>query len=183
MNIPYFTSISIIISLFMNIPFCRAILNGETVNPLTTILWMTLDLIAGAIAYTEGGVWVIPISFSVGCALILACSIKMGDRIQFGRFEKMVLILIALCGIVWATSTSELAFIANLAILFIAGLPLVRDAWRNPNKTPTRLWLINVACNTCALIGAPSLSLFDIGFSSTGLILVTMISVLSMRSR
>lgn len=122
-------------------------------NLLTWVLFSALDLVVGLSILVQHGSWFLPLAYSLGSAITAGFIAKSGEPMKWTWFETFVLSMTVVCMIVWKVSGSAMATIAATVAVTIAGLPLFRDAWRDPETAPAVIYFGYLVANGLATAG------------------------------
>ncbi len=173
----------IIMGVFAYLPLIRAMLKDKEhcagQNFYTWILWFFLDVILLIVTILEKGN---PISLFVFVpASCLATIISFKYRTKMPNFEKWMSVLVFLCIIIWLTSDEYYAIIFATISQVIAGLPILKDTWKKPEKFITTFFplFLFLIVHSLMLLNKPELSVKNSLFSGVMLIftIITMLPI------
>ncbi len=145
--------VSTVVALLLYVPLARQILLGQVKQNIATwILWGTLDLLAAASLIVQHGNWFLPAAYVAGCILIVICLVKT-KIILWGRFENICCFMVVICLVGWMLSGPRLATILSTTGVVLAGLPQVKDAYKNPEEMPLFIYVGYTIVNTLSAMG------------------------------
>ncbi len=145
--------ISTVVAFCLYIPLTVQIWRGDVKQNLVSwILWFLLDGIVGVALLVQGGNYVLPLAYSAGCLVTVICILKHREY-SWGCFEKLVVILVGICLAIWYFSGPWLATIATTLAVVTAGLPLLADTFKAPDKAPLLIFVGYFFVNTLSTIG------------------------------
>lgn len=151
MNIWQFTSV--ILALGLYVPLAVQILRGSVKQNLATfVLWGLLDGIAGASLYVQGGNYQLPFAYMSGCMLTIGCILK-SRTFSWTSFETKVSFLVVVSIVAWMVSGPYMATIFSTTAVVLAGIPQVKDSWKNPEHSPFMLYIGYTVANLLSTIG------------------------------
>ncbi len=178
---------SVILALCLYIPLDRQILRGEiTQNLATFILWGSLDAVAGASIYVQGGGnYQLPFAYVLGCSTVLV-SILRSRNYSWTKVETRVSLAVVALSIGWwimvyVEHNAWLATILSTLAVVAAGLPQLRDSWRDPSKSPLEIYIGYVVVNALSTIGGKGWSVEERFYPGFCLLLCATIVGASMR--
>ncbi len=152
----WYQSVSVVLALGLYVPLGVQILQGKVVQNLATfILWGLLDTIAGTSLYVQGGNYGLPFAYVAGCTFIIACILKKRTY-NWTSFETKVSFLVLLSIVAWMVSGPYMATIFSTTGVVLAGVPQVKDSWRNPKQSPMLLYIGYAFANLLSTIGGKS---------------------------
>lgn len=128
-------------------------------NILTWGLWAILDLVAFVSVLVQGGNSLLIAIFVLGSASITVLIYRTGGVITWTWFEKTILLLVALCMMIWYLSGPQGATIASTIAVCLAGVPQLKDIAKNPNETPLSLWVLCFFANGITTAGGKNWSI------------------------
>jgi hypothetical protein len=169
------------IGILMFFPLCEQIWKKTIVqNPLTFLLWSTLDAISAWA--TKDGNYLQAMLYAIGGFLVVACILYAGrSSVQWGKqwepFHTKVSLLVVACLVVWYFTDETYAALATACALAIAGLPQVRDTWREPSKTPADIYMGYMLGAFLAILGGKGFSIIESGYSVSSLIICSAIVI------
>ncbi len=159
MNI--YQQVSVVVALALYVPLSYQILTGKAKQNLATfILWGALDGIAAASMYVQGGNFQLPTAYVLGCMIIISCILK-ARTFSWTIFETQVSVMVLLCIIGWFASGPWLATILSTTGVVLAGVPQLKDSWKNPAETPVREYLGFTFANVMSTIGGKAWTVED----------------------
>jgi len=174
-----------VIGLLMFYPLCKSILdkgpNRSVQNPLTFLLWSTLDGINSGASYMEGGNWLLSALYCLGGWFVVGSIIKAKDPFKWTRFETKVTTMAVFCIIIWVSTTNTLAALASIVALCIASVPQVRDTWDQPDKTPTLIYVGYTIAGFISALGGKEFSIVEVGYPVSSFLICVIIVALSVR--
>ncbi|MHB8860539.1 MAG: hypothetical protein ACYC48_02270 [Minisyncoccota bacterium] len=173
-----------VLGLLLFIPLCRDILDkekGVEQNPLTFFLWAILDAVAARAIYLANGNYLQALLYCVGGLAVVACALAAGNRLRWTWFETFVTFLVLLCIVIWTRTNDTTAALASIIALFIASIPQMEDTWTEPSKTPTLIYFGYTAANFLAALGGKELSIVEVGYPVSALLVCATIFSLSLR--
>lgn len=148
--------VSFVLAIALYIPLGIKILKGTVVqNFATFILWALLDTIAGLSLYDQGGNYQLPFAYVSGCALVIGCILK-ARTFSWTSFETKVSFLVLMSIIAWMVSGPYMATIFSTTGVVLAGIPQVKDSWKNPEQSPLLLYIGYSTANLLSTIGGKS---------------------------
>ncbi len=130
-----------------------------TQNILTWGLWAILDMVAFVSVLVQGGNSLLIAIFVLGNASITVLIYSTGGVITWTWFEKTILLLIALCMMIWYLSGPQGATIASTIAVCLAGVPQLKDVAKNPNTAPLSLWVLSFLANGITTAGGKNWSI------------------------
>lgn len=129
--------LGVIIGICMYIPLSVQILSGKVEQNLVSwFLWFVLDGVAAGSLILQKGNYMLPLVYALGSLIIAIFIFAKSGNAVWTRLEVMVVILVAICMIIWYFSGSYYATIASALAACIAGIPLILDSYHNPHKQP-----------------------------------------------
>ncbi len=138
---------SVILAVVLYVPLGRQLVSGlVTQNLATFILWGSLDAIVGASMYVQGsGNFQLPFAYVLGCIFIISCILRSGNY-SWTKFETKISLVVAACCvawcvIVWGFDNPWLATVLSTIGVVAAGIPQLRDSWREPESSPLRTYV------------------------------------------
>ncbi len=149
----WYQKISVTIALLTYALLGYQILKGTArQNFASYFLWAALDGIAGVSIYIQGGNYYLPLLYAFGSGGIIFCVLKKGTW-EWGTYEQMISVLVVLCIIAWKVSGPWHATIFSTLGAVLAGLPQVRDAWRDPTTSPITAYVGYGLANVASTLG------------------------------
>jgi hypothetical protein len=121
-------------------------------------LWGAMDTIVTISLIDQHGNFWLTLCFAAG-SIILSALLLWRGRFSWGRLETVILLLVAVCLIIWKSSGPQNATIATTVAILIAGTPGLVELWRNPDRAVARIWTGFTLANLLALIGGLSWSI------------------------
>jgi hypothetical protein len=171
-----------ILGLYLFYPLCKSILKKEcTQNPLTFFLWSALDGISAVATFLEGGNYLQATLFCVGGLITMSCTLIAGNKLKWTKFESMVTGLVIVCIAVWMKTDNTTAALASILALCIASVPQIKDTWAKPADTPTLVYFGYVMSNALATFGGKEISVIEIGYPLSGMLVCLAIYSFSLR--
>ncbi|HAE36402.1 MAG: hypothetical protein UR85_C0001G0003 [Candidatus Nomurabacteria bacterium GW2011_GWF2_35_66] len=171
-----------VIGLLVDIPLVIGILKGKIIqNYVTYFLWGVLDVIIFAtIIFQNGKNFWLSLFYAVG-SFTVAIFLVFKGQTKWTRIESMVIFLIIICMIIWWQIGSKAANIAAVVALGIASIPQILDTIKNPNFTPTGIYLIYSFAAFLSFVGGENWNVKDKLYPGGALVLSILITILSMR--
>lgn len=177
-----YQTVSVIVALLLYVPLCWQILSGRvTQNLATFVLWGSLDLIAGLSILVQGGNYQLPLAYVLGCILVVLSILKSKNYGKWTGYETMLSILVLFCTIAWAVSGPWFATIFSTAGVVIAGLPQLRDSWREPEKSPLAIYLGYTFVNVMSTMGGKAWTVEERLYPGSMVVLCFIIVLITMR--
>ncbi len=175
--------VSVTIAFLLYWPLSYQILKGKaTQNLATFILWGLLDVIVGVSLFVQGGNYQLPLVYVAGCTLVIASIVKSKNFGRWTSYETFVSIMVVGCCVAWALSGSWYATIFSTAGVVIAGLPQIRDSWRNPETSPVLIYIGYTVANSLSTIGGKSWTVEERLYSGACTILTLVVIGASLRT-
>ena len=154
MNI--YQKVSVVLALSLYLPLGYQILTGKvTQNLATWILWILLDVIAAGSMFVQDGNFELPTAYVVGGTCIIVCIAKM-KTMKWTMYETKVSCMVVACMIGWGLSGPWLATILSSSAMALATIPQLKDCWRQPDQTPTLVYVGYTVANLASTIGGKS---------------------------
>ena len=126
--------ISGLLAISLYIPGIYGILKkGWKQNVATWILWVALDAIVLFSILFQHGNYALLVWYVFGGSVTVG-SLLYTKQFKWTKFETFCLFLIIICLAIWYESGARTATIASSIAVFIAGLPQIRDSWKEPDK-------------------------------------------------
>ncbi len=116
--------------------------HGAGQNFYTWILWFILDISQLTSTMLAHGTYVMFLAFAPCCLATLLIVRK--HRKPIDPFEKAAVVLTILCIPTWACMGEIWAIVIQTTAQVIAGLPLLRDTWREPAKFKKTLFPLSI---------------------------------------
>ena len=120
-------------------------------SPASWGMWMILDGILTGAAYFAAPTklqWILPAGWTLGAlGVTSACLIR--GKFSWGRDETLCAVLVGVAVCFWQTVNAEAGVVAGAVAITIAGIPLLTDMWKAPNRG--LLPVPVVTCTTCVL--------------------------------
>lgn len=121
------------------------------------ILWATIDTVAAAAIICKGGNFELPTVYSVG-SIVIAASLFMKREYGWRRFDSYVTALVLICIVIWWQAGPVAAVVASSIAMFIAGLPMLRDAYESPFDVPVVVYILATIGNLCGVVAGKNWS-------------------------
>lgn len=170
------------LGLYLFYPLCKSVLEKVSVqNPLTFFLWSLLDGISAGATYLEGGNYLQATLFCLGGLAVTTCTLIAGNRLVWTKFESLITGLVFLCIGIWLTTSNTVAALFCIFSLIIASVPQIKDTWQNPSKTPSLIYFGYIVSNALAVIGGKEISIVEIGYPLSGVLICSTIFFFSLR--
>jgi hypothetical protein len=170
----------------LTIPLCVQILRKKAEqNPLTILLWSTLDGIAAGSIYLEGGNYLQAICLSVSGLIVVYCILKTTGIRKLGweKTDTLTTLLVVFCVTVWVYSGSLYAALASSCAIVLAGIPQVIDTKEKPDTTPTMIYIGYTASNLLAVFGGKDFSVVEVGYQLAAFITCIIVTYFSIRKK
>src|SRR3989344_6882632 len=173
-ELSFFDWVIIVMGVVAYLPLIQAMLKDKKhcagQNFYTWILWFLLDVILLIVTILEKGNYAsllifVPMSF-------IATAISFKYRTKMPDFEKLVSLLVFLCVVIWLTSNEYYAIIFATISQIVAGLPILKDTWKNPEKFKETFFSLGVfvLVHLLMVLNKPEWSVKDTLFSGVMLI-------------
>ncbi len=145
--------------LLAHLPYALAIIRKKSKPSLATwSMWsvmLTITLVMQVMAGKQDP-WGM-LAAAVGTVLITILLIVYGEK-KWSRFDTRCMMLSLVAMLVWIIAGSALAQVASLLALIIAGIPTIRNAWKNPKDENSLTWAMFALGFTLTLVGVVDLS-------------------------
>ena len=115
-------------------------------------MFAVLDYITAWMLWSEGGNWLLPLFFALGCTSI-SILLLYARAVRWGKFEGFTLLLVFLVCLVWVFYGNTIGAIAGVIANVTAGAPQFKDSWKIPDARLIPIWLIFLVANTCVFFG------------------------------
>ena len=161
--------------------FATAILkHGATQNGASYVLWVFLDAIFLACMIVQHGNCLQYLAITIGTAAV-AIILILKKQFEYGWREFRVTLMVIACIAIFFFGGARIATIATALSIDIAGIPQVRDTWKNPRKTPTLGYLVLSLSGVLATCAVKSWAIQDCLAPINCAVFCFIIALLSMR--
>ncbi len=127
--------------LLAHLPYALAIVRKKSKPSLATwSMWsvmLTITLIMQVMAGKQDP-WGM-LAAAVGTVLITILLIVYGEK-KWSRFDTRCMVLSLILMLVWLVAGPAWAQVASLVALVTAGIPTIRNAWKNPENENSLAW-------------------------------------------
>lgn len=170
-----------VIGIVVDIPLCLGIWKNQIrQNFVTYFLWGLLDTIVFVTIFLQGGnIW-LPLGYAIG-SLIVATFLLIKKQFSWTWVETLVVVLIIICLFIWWKEGARAATIASVAALGIASIPQIVETWKDPDGTPTNIYLVFTLAGLLSFIGGASWTIEDKLYPGAAFILSLLIALMSTR--
>lgn len=142
---------------FMFVFVVRASRKGVHFNPLTYILYAGLSVVTLVVTIFERGSWMLVFAWIFCDTIISVHLILKGEKLEFGKFEKMVVLLTICTAAVYAISKymghGIIAVYACTAALSVACIPAMIDYKQKPTEVDVFVWTLYTVSNLLCFFG------------------------------
>ncbi len=155
---------------------------GEKVKQsfATWMLWTLLDVIAAAsIVLQKGNAALVIVHCMAGALITVMLAIK--KQFYWSWFESMIVVLVIVCLVVWATAGDKVATIASTIAVGIASGPQIKLAWQKPEDSPPGIWVGFTLANFLSFVGGATWTIEDKFFPGFCAVLCLILVVLGIR--
>jgi hypothetical protein len=162
---------------------CYKMLGSGAVQPLSsTLLWLSLNAMNAFVTFSQGGNHLLVTGYTLGTAVTLITTLYKGSY-AFAKSDLPVAGLVVICFAIWQLSSGDAAIIAASTAAFIAGLPLIRLYWHNPELCDKLTWFLFLTANLCGLFGAKSFAINQWVFPASALLYAILLLSVSFRKK
>lgn len=155
-----FIVLSTILAIFVYFPLWRQISRREAhQNIYTWMLWVMLDCVAAVSIFLQHGNYILPGVYVAGTIITVILIRKVGDPPEWTSHETAVVVLVAICMIIWKTSGNNAATVASTLAVIISGYSQMKDNWRVPEKAPFAVYVAYIVVNALATAGGKNWSI------------------------
>lgn len=170
-----------LLALAMYLPLCISMLKaGVKQNLATFLLWGILDAIAAGSSFLEGGNYMLPTFYVLGCISVIACIVRIGN-IQWTLVEWLCSALVVICIVVWSFLGNEPAIVVSTIALAIAGLPQLWDTWRRPHEAAPLIYLGFTVANGLTVLAGKDWTIAERFYPSVCTVLTTLFVLFAAR--
>lgn len=179
-----FTASSIMLGVYLYFPLALQIRRGTVTQSLATyVLWFALDATVGFSLLARGGSYGLPLAYAAGSFIIITSILKSKDYGTWTMFEVGVSVMVIVSLVVWEFAGSRNAAISATAGMLLAGLPLVSDSWKSPEKAPLGVYVGYTTANTLNCIGANAWTVEERLYSFSCAVLCIVLVVITVARR
>ena len=177
LEVHWLTWASVTLSIVLYIVLIRQIVSSTTKQSVATwTLWTGLDTIALITTILQDGNFPILMLYVIGGTVISIVILKY-QGFSWDPFDLAILLLVIVSMAVWTVSGHYWATIASTLAVFIAGLPLVKMAFKKPHEQDVYIWMGFTVANLLATLGGKEWSVPERFYPAvctilTGLILI-----------
>jgi hypothetical protein len=147
----------ILIQALMFIFVLRASKKGVHFNPLTYILYAGLSVVTLVVTIFEKGSWMLVLAWIFCDSIIFIHLVRKGEKVEFGKFEKTVVLLTICTAAVYAISKymghGIIAVYACTIALSVACIPAMVDYKRKPIDVDVLVWTLYTVSNFFCFFG------------------------------
>lgn len=150
----FIVTLSFVLALAGYAVMCHGMIRAGIVQPVSaTLMWFALDALAAWVSYRQGGSYLLPAGYALGCVAAFGVTVCMRQWV-FAKSDLFALGLVLICTYVWQASSGDAAIIASALAVLFAGLPLMIMYWKNPKLGSLPVWVIFSLANGLGLAGA-----------------------------
>lgn len=126
---------------------------AEAQSVATWLMWTLLDILLLTTTWlAEKPVW-LPLGWTVGASLVTLSLFVHGQWV-WSRKETLCTIATTVATGVWLTQGAVAGIVAGTLAMTCAGIPLLIDMARNPQRSTFPVWFFTVVACVCTLIGS-----------------------------
>ena len=143
-------------------------------------LWALLDIIATITSILADGNYWLPLSNAIGASTV-AILLAIKKKFNWTWVESITAILVLVCLITWYVSGETAGIVASSLAVVIASLPQMVDTYKNPQSTPTLIYLVFLVANILSLIAGKSWTIEERFYPACAVFLCLVIASFSLR--
>jgi hypothetical protein len=170
-----------LVSVPLYIWMCQKIIRHEIKQSFATwMLWAVLDVIVTASIWWNDGSYLLPLVFTIGSAITMG--ILINEKMTgWSRFETFLMSLVIVCMVIWYFTDAAVATIAGTMAVNLAGVPNIREAYREPEKQPVLIWFGFLCANALGVAGGDAWTVQERLYPTCGVIGSGIMAFLSLR--
>ena len=173
--------VAAVLALSMYVPLCIQLWTGKISQNLATfILWGLLDGIAAGSIYLQGGNYLLPAFYVLGCIAVIASIIK-ARCVRWTRIETVTAIMVLVCIVVWYFVGNMWATIVSTLAVATAGIPQLIDTWRRPEESAPFTYVGFTVANLLTVVAGKDWSIAERFYPGVCTILTLAFVVLAFR--
>ncbi len=169
------------------IPYVRDMLKGRTrPNMVTWLLWTILQIIVIFAQFSAGASWsvIILIVMTFNTVLVTILCLKGYGYKKYGILDYSCFFLALVTIVVWRiTEDPILAIILAVAIDFLAMIPTIVKAYRDPHSEAPFPWFLNVVAGALAALSTTKIDVANLIFPIYYIITDGFVVILILRGR
>lgn len=147
--------------------------------------WMCLailDIIVLITTIIKDGNYLLPLSFAIG-SICITFLLLYKKQIEWTIIETITIIFIFICLIIWWQFGEKAAIISSVTAISFCYLPQIKDTQKNPEKTPTKIYLIFTLSETISIVGGRDWSVQEQLYAISQLIAGLIIILFSLKKK
>ena len=165
------------------IPLCRDVYNRTLTQSLATYgLWGLLDAINAGSTYSKGGNYWLPLLYAAMSFAVVAIIFLRNFNRKWELIETICTIFVLASIVVWYFVSDELAIVVSTIGVVVAGLPQLKDVWKDPAGAPLGPYVLFVIANGLSTLAGKDWSIQERLYGSACTVLtITFAMVAAMR--
>ena len=176
-----------LLGLLVFIPLCINVWQRTiTQNLATFLLWGLLDGLAAASTYQAGGNYVLPALYAIGSIAVIACILLRSRSISWTWVETFCSVMALVCVAIWMNwdkqhfivlplSTAQIVIVLSSTALFIASMPMLKDAIVDPKTSAPLSYLGYTIANGLSTAAGASWAVEERFYASAAVVATTLI--------
>ena len=178
----FFVITGSILAITAYLPLFKQLYKRETEqNIFTWSLWTLSETIIALSIIFQNGNYLLPTTYALASFFTVFLILKMKNPARWGWFESTVSLLVIMCLIIWHYSGPKMATIASSSAEFIASLPQIFDAWKNPTRMPLLVYFLYTIAGLLSVAGGENWSVEERLFPMTSALICFLIFAFTLR--
>lgn len=132
---------------------------GQAQSIASWAMWTALDLTTLILAIKAGNKkpW-LPLGWTIAATFVLIAVIYTGGNWKFGAVEYLSAAGVIIAAYYWIKDKAGMGLWACAIAMFISGLPIAFDYWKNPQQETWWVWVGTVIACTLTISSASKIS-------------------------